>query len=123
MRNELAPGTDQLGAVWAISAETGVTAWTYEQRAATMSLAATAGGLVFVGDVNGRFRALDDETGGSPPARVPCRPSPTMKVDLTVDQDGAFGRSIVLRWRNANERRACRRGSPRHWLRTPRVRR
>ena len=63
MRNELAPGTDRLGAVWAISAETGVTAWTYEQRAATMSLAATAGGLVFVGDINGRFRALDDETG------------------------------------------------------------
>jgi alcohol dehydrogenase (cytochrome c) len=63
MRNELAPGTDDLGAVWAISAETGVTQWTYEQRAATMSLAVTGGGLVFVGDINGRFRALDDETG------------------------------------------------------------
>lgn len=63
MRNELAPGTDDLGAVWAISAETGATQWTYEQRAATMSLAVTGGGLVFVGDINGRFRALDDETG------------------------------------------------------------
>ena len=63
MRNELAPGTDSLGAVWAISAETGAVAWIHEQRAATMSLAATAGGLVFVGDVNGRFKALDDETG------------------------------------------------------------
>ena len=63
MRNELAPGTDSLGAVWAISAETGAVAWTHEQRAATMSLAATAGGLVFVGDINGRFKALDDETG------------------------------------------------------------
>ncbi len=63
MRNELAPGTDQLGAVWAISAETGAVAWTHEQRSATMSLAATAGGLVFVGDINGRFKALDDETG------------------------------------------------------------
>ena len=63
MRNELAPGTDRLGAVWAISAETGAVAWTHEQRAATMSLAATGGGLVFVGDVNGRFKALDDETG------------------------------------------------------------
>ena len=63
MRNELAPGTDQLGTVWGISAETGETTWVYEQRAATMSLAATGGGLVFVGDVNGRFRALDDETG------------------------------------------------------------
>ncbi len=63
MRNELAVGTDQLGAVWAISAETGAVAWTHEQRSATMSLAATAGGLVFVGDVNGCFKALDDETG------------------------------------------------------------
>ena len=63
MRNQLAPGTDQLGTVHAISAETGETAWTYEQRAATMSLAATGGGLVFGGDVNGRFRALDHETG------------------------------------------------------------
>ena len=63
MRSQLAPGTDQLGTVRAISAETGETTWTYEQRAATMSLAATGGGLVFGGDVNGRFRALDDETG------------------------------------------------------------
>jgi alcohol dehydrogenase (cytochrome c) len=35
----------------------------YEQRAGTMSLLATAGRLVFGGDVNGRFRALNDETG------------------------------------------------------------
>ena len=83
MRNELAPGTDQLCAVWAISAETAVTAWTYEQRAATMSLAVTAGGVVFVGDVNGRFRALDDETGevlwevnlGSPVSGFPVTPT------------------------------------------------
>ena len=47
----------------AISAETGETAWVREQRAATMSLVATGGGLVFGGDVNGRFRALDHETG------------------------------------------------------------
>ena len=40
-----------------------MTAWTYQQRAATMSLVATGGGLVFGGDVNGRFRALDHETG------------------------------------------------------------
>ena len=63
MRSQLAPGTDQLGTVRAISAETGETTWTYEQRAATMSLVATGGGVVFGGDVNGRFRALDDETG------------------------------------------------------------
>ena len=62
-RSQLAPGTDQVGTVQAISAETGSVAWIHEQRAATMSLVATGGGLVFGGDVNGRFRAFDDETG------------------------------------------------------------
>ncbi|MEE8130855.1 MAG: PQQ-binding-like beta-propeller repeat protein [Vicinamibacterales bacterium] len=62
-RRQIAPGTDQVGTVRAISAETGETTWTYEQRAATMSLVATGGGLVFGGDVNGRFRAFDHETG------------------------------------------------------------
>ena len=63
VRSELAPGTDQLGTVQAISPETGELAWKYEQRAATTSLVATGGGLVFGGDLNGRFRALDAETG------------------------------------------------------------
>ena len=62
-RFQLAPGTDQLGTVWALSAETGRTTWLQEQRAATLSLVTTGGGLVFGGDVNGRFRALDQETG------------------------------------------------------------
>ena len=62
-RHELAPGTDQLGTVRAISVETGETAWLYEQRAATTSLVATGGGLLFGGDVNGRFRAFDQDTG------------------------------------------------------------
>jgi len=62
-RFQLAPGTDQLGTVRAISAETGKTAWLHEQRSGTMPLAATGGGLVFGGDVNGRFRAHDHETG------------------------------------------------------------
>ena len=62
-RSEIAPGTEQVGSVWAISAETGETTWLREQRAATMSLVATGGGLIFGGDVNGRFRALDQETG------------------------------------------------------------
>ena len=62
-RQQIAPGTDQVGAVYAISAETGETAWVYEQRAGTTSLIATGGGLVFGGDGNGRFRALDHETG------------------------------------------------------------
>ena len=63
MRGQLAPGTDQVGTVQAISAETGEIAWKHEQRAATLSLVATGGGLVFGGDVNGRFRALDQDTG------------------------------------------------------------
>ena len=62
-RHQLTPGTDQLGAIHAVSAETGETAWVHEQRAATMPLMATGGGLIFAGDVNGRFKALDQETG------------------------------------------------------------
>ena len=62
-RHQITPGEDQLGTVYAVSAETGRTTWLHEQRAATMSVMATGGGLVFGGDVNGRFRALDQETG------------------------------------------------------------
>ena len=62
-RHQLAPGTEHLGTVRAISAETGRTTWLYEQRAATQSLVATGGGLVFGGDANGRFRAFDQDTG------------------------------------------------------------
>ena len=43
--------------------ESGQTSWQYDQRAMTMSLVTTGGGLVFGGDANGRFRAFDDETG------------------------------------------------------------
>ena len=63
VRNQIAPGTDQVGTVHAISAETGETVWLHEQRAATMSLVATGGGLVFGGDNAGRFKAWDQETG------------------------------------------------------------
>ena len=59
----LAPGTDQVGSVWAISAETGATQWKHEQRTGVMSLVATGGGLVFGGDVAGNFKAYDDSTG------------------------------------------------------------
>ncbi len=62
-REELAPGVEELGMVLAISAETGAILWRHDQRAATTSLAATGGGLVFGGDANGRFRAHDHETG------------------------------------------------------------
>ena len=62
-RHQLTPGTDYLGTIHAVSAGTGETAWVHEQRAATMPLMATGGGLIFAGDVNGRFKALDQETG------------------------------------------------------------
>jgi alcohol dehydrogenase (cytochrome c) len=52
-----------VGSLHAISVETGDTLWKYEQRAAMTSLMATAGGLIFGGDANGRFRAFDDRTG------------------------------------------------------------
>jgi alcohol dehydrogenase (cytochrome c) len=50
MQPELAAGTDKVGTVFAISAETGRTLWKYEQRAGILSLVATGGGLIFVGD-------------------------------------------------------------------------
>ena len=63
VRHELAPNMDQLGSVYAINVETGRTTWLHQQRAATLSLVATGGGLVFGGDAAGRFRAFDHETG------------------------------------------------------------
>ena len=63
VRTEVTPGEDYLGTIQAISAETGETVWTHDQPAFTMSLVATGGGLVFGGDANGRFKALDHETG------------------------------------------------------------
>jgi alcohol dehydrogenase (cytochrome c) len=54
---------DTVGTVQAISVETGAITWKYQQRAGTTSLVATASGLLFGGDVNGRFRALDQATG------------------------------------------------------------
>ena len=63
-RSQLAAGAgDTLGTVQAISVETGKTIWTHEQRAATTSLVATGGRLLFGGDANGRFRAFDQDTG------------------------------------------------------------
>jgi len=63
VRHEITEGETNLGTIYAISAETGTTEWKYEQRAATASLIATGGGLVFGGDAIGRFRALDQSTG------------------------------------------------------------
>ena len=60
---ELSEGKDDLGRIHAISASTGRTEWLYEQRASMTSLVATGGGLLFGGDANGRFMALDQRTG------------------------------------------------------------
>jgi alcohol dehydrogenase (cytochrome c) len=62
-RTELATGMNTLGTVQAYDVATGRKAWSYDQRAGVLSLNATAGGLVFLGDLAGRFRALDDKTG------------------------------------------------------------
>ena len=63
-RSQIAPGSgENVGTVHAVSVETGKTSWKYAQRAATMSLVATGGRLLFGGDANGRFRAFDQETG------------------------------------------------------------
>lgn len=59
----LREGESNVGEVRAISVSTGETAWTYSQRAGTMALVATGGGLVFNGDAVGGFRALDAGTG------------------------------------------------------------
>ena len=63
VRFHLSSGNDKLGAIHAVSAATGKTAWLYEQRASTTSLVATGGGLLFGGDTAGRFKALDQKTG------------------------------------------------------------
>ena len=60
---EITPGEENIGSVRAISAETGVTSWTYEQPAGVASLIVTDGGLVFAGDAAGWFRALDQMKG------------------------------------------------------------
>ena len=62
-QQELAPGKDKMGSVWAISVETGETLWQRDQPAGVLSMVATGGGLVFGGDAAGVFKAYDDTTG------------------------------------------------------------
>jgi Obg family GTPase CgtA len=58
------PATAPVGRIDAISASTGKTRWSYQQRAPIYgSVLATGGNLVFGGDIVRRFRALDAETG------------------------------------------------------------
>ena len=53
-----------VGRIDAVSIVTGKTAWLHQQRAGMLgSLMATAGGLVFGGDIDRRFKAFDDTTG------------------------------------------------------------
>ena len=59
----LAPGTTNVGGVWAISVETGKVIWKHEQRAGVLPLVATAGGLILGGDSAGHFKAYDERTG------------------------------------------------------------
>jgi alcohol dehydrogenase (cytochrome c) len=61
--DQIAPGTENVGTLEAISVVTGETAWKFENRAGQTSVIATGGGLVFGGDVHGRFRAFDQRTG------------------------------------------------------------
>jgi alcohol dehydrogenase (cytochrome c) len=62
-RAQIAPGTQNIGTLFAISAETGKTLWRYDQRAGMMSVVATGGGLLFAGDTSGHFRAFDQDSG------------------------------------------------------------
>ena len=64
-RAVMAPGETNVGTIQAISAVTGKTVWKYEQRAGTMSLVDTAGGVLFMGDAGGRFHTIDDRTGNA----------------------------------------------------------
>jgi PQQ-dependent dehydrogenase (methanol/ethanol family) len=59
----IAPGTNDVGTVQAFAVDSGKTVWTHDQRAGVTALVATGGDLIFGGDVAGKFRALDAETG------------------------------------------------------------
>jgi len=95
----IAPGTDKLGTIEAIDVATGRTVWKYEQRAGTMSLVATGGGLLFGGDAAGKFRAFDQSSGkvlwevslGSPVTGYPITYSVAGKQYVAV----SVGNSLV----------------------------
>ena len=98
MPNQLAPGTQNVGTVYAISVETGKTLWKHEQRAGMLSLVATGGGLVFGGDAMGRFMAFDEKTGkilwetnlGSPVSGYPVAFSIGGKQYVAVSTGGSL---------------------------------
>jgi PQQ-dependent dehydrogenase (methanol/ethanol family) len=62
-KDKLAPGKTNLGTIFAVSAETGRTLWTYDMPGTALSLVSTGGGLVIGGDIQGNVRALDQVSG------------------------------------------------------------
>jgi PQQ-dependent dehydrogenase (methanol/ethanol family) len=105
MVQQLPLGVDKVGTIHAINVETGQTAWKYEQRAGTLSVVATGGGLIFGGDDNGRFRALDDKTGkvlwetnlGSPVSGFPISFAVDGKQYVAVSTGTSLVASAALR--------------------------
>jgi PQQ-dependent dehydrogenase (methanol/ethanol family) len=105
MQQQLPLGMDKVGTVFGISVETGQTSWKYEQRAGTLSLMTSGGGLVFGGDDNGRFRAFDDRTGkvlwetnlGSPVSGFPVSYSVDGKQYVAVSTGTSLVASAALR--------------------------
>jgi alcohol dehydrogenase (cytochrome c) len=96
---------DSVGTVEAIAVDTGTTRWKYSQRAGTTSLVATGGGLLFGGDVAGRFRALDQSTGkvlweinlGSPITGYPIAFAVDGKQYIAVSTGSALATSGLAR--------------------------
>src|SRR5262245_38887169 len=105
MTQQIPLGMDKVGTVFAISVETGQTTWKYEQRAGTLSVVATGGGLIFGGDDNGRFRAFDDKTGkvlwetnlGSPVSGFPVSFAVGGKQYIAVTTGNSLVASSALR--------------------------
>jgi alcohol dehydrogenase (cytochrome c) len=105
MQQRIAPGTDKVGTVWGISVETGQAVWKHEQRAGTLSVMTSGGGLVFGGDDNGRFRALDDKTGkvlwevnlGSPVSGFPITYAVDGKQYVAVTTGASLVANTALR--------------------------
>jgi alcohol dehydrogenase (cytochrome c) len=62
-RDKLAAGAKGIGSVFAVSAETGRTGWKFDMAGTALSMVTTGGGLVFGGDIEGNFRAFDQNTG------------------------------------------------------------
>ena len=57
------PSAEMVGRIDAIHVETGETAWSIEQPYGAMATLTTAGGLLFAGDLDRRFRAYDMASG------------------------------------------------------------